>query len=188
MMARRSGRPPSLRRRPALPGFHQTQRPHSGGGAATCAGGCPISYQARPSSLVRKAPGAARRSLSGEVKRSRALIYRTFNASSCSEGLALGVGFTLLQSLIHSYSMSPSRILSRSFIRMALICRTFKASIWRRNNYFTEVCSGSETGSYLRLIDFVYHSTLGLRVIKKKKKNRRGPRVRFMFSIASKSS
>jgi len=35
------------------------------------------------------------------------------------------------------------------------------------NNYFTEMCSGSEAGSYLRLIDFVYHSTLGLRVIKK---------------------
>ena len=26
------------------------------------------------------------------------------------------------------------------------------------------MCSGSEVGSYLRLIDFVYHSTLGLRV------------------------
>jgi len=38
------------------------------------------------------------------------------------------------------------------------------------NNYFTEMCSGSEAGSYLRLIDFVYHSTLDLRVIKKKKK------------------
>jgi len=38
----------------------------------------------------------------------------------------------------------------------------------RENNYFTEMCSGSETGSYLRLIYFVYHSTLGLRVIKKK--------------------
>ena len=31
------------------------------------------------------------------------------------------------------------------------------------------MCSGSEAGSYSRLIDFVYHSTLGLRVIKKKK-------------------
>ena len=31
-----------------------------------------------------------------------------------------------------------------------------------------EMCRGSEAGSYLRLIDFVYHSTLGLRVIKKK--------------------
>ena len=40
------------------------------------------------------------------------------------------------------------------------------------NNYFTDMCSGSEAGSYLRLIDFVYHSTLGLRVIKKKKKVR----------------
>ena len=36
-------------------------------------------------------------------------------------------------------------------------------------NFFTEVCSGSEGGSYLMLIDFVYHSTLGLRVIQKKK-------------------
>ena len=36
------------------------------------------------------------------------------------------------------------------------------------NNYFTEMCSGSEAGSYLRLIDFVCHPTRGLRVIKKK--------------------
>ena len=33
----------------------------------------------------------------------------------------------------------------------------------------TKMCSGSEAGSYLRLIDFVYHSTLGLRVIKKRR-------------------
>ena len=33
--------------------------------------------------------------------------------------------------------------------------------------YFTEMCSGSEAGLYLSLIDFVYHSTLGLRVIKR---------------------
>jgi len=32
-----------------------------------------------------------------------------------------------------------------------------------------EMCSGSEAGSYLRFIDFVHHSTLGLRVIKNKK-------------------
>jgi len=37
------------------------------------------------------------------------------------------------------------------------------------NNYLTEMCSGSEAGSYLRLIDILYHSTLGLRVIQKKK-------------------
>jgi len=30
-----------------------------------------------------------------------------------------------------------------------------------------------ETGSYLRLIDFVYHSTLGLRVIKKSRRRSR---------------
>ena len=39
-----------------------------------------------------------------------------------------------------------------------------------KNNYFTEMCRGSEAGSYLRLIDFVYHSTLGLRVIKKRRR------------------
>jgi len=33
-----------------------------------------------------------------------------------------------------------------------------------------EMCSGSETGSYLRLTDVLYHSALGLRVINKKKK------------------
>ena len=38
-------------------------------------------------------------------------------------------------------------------------------------SYFTEMYSGSEAGSCLRLIDFVYHSTLGLRVIKEKKKS-----------------
>jgi len=32
-------------------------------------------------------------------------------------------------------------------------------------------CSGSEAGSYLRIIDFVCHSTLGFRVIKKKQEN-----------------
>jgi len=32
------------------------------------------------------------------------------------------------------------------------------------------MCSGSEAGSYLRLIDCVYDSTLGLRVITKKRK------------------
>ena len=38
------------------------------------------------------------------------------------------------------------------------------------NNYFTETCSDSEAGSYSRPIDFAYHSTLGLTVIKKKQK------------------
>ena len=45
--------------------------------------------------------------------------------------------------------------------------RTFTSCSSRfENNFFTEMCSGSEAGLYFRLIDFVYHSTLGLRVIK----------------------
>jgi len=44
-----------------------------------------------------------------------------------------------------------------------------RSDLNRPNNYFTEMCSGSEASSHLRLIDFVYHSTLGLRVIKKKR-------------------
>ena len=39
-----------------------------------------------------------------------------------------------------------------------------------KNNCFTEICSGFEAGSYARLIYFVYHSTLGLRVIKKRRR------------------
>ena len=37
-------------------------------------------------------------------------------------------------------------------------------------NYLTDMCSGSEAGSYSRLIDFMYLSTLSLGVMKKKKK------------------
>jgi len=43
---------------------------------------------------------------------------------------------------------------------------TYLFSFWLRNSPanqvrgITEMCSGSEAGSYLRLIDFVYHSTL----------------------------
>ena len=40
------------------------------------------------------------------------------------------------------------------------------------------MCSGSEAGSYLRPIDFVYHSTLGLSVIKKKKKREAAAKAR----------
>jgi len=45
----------------------------------------------------------------------------------------------------------------------------FDWRLWLSGAVDLEMCSGSEAGSYLRLIDFVYHSTLGLRVIKKKK-------------------
>ena len=57
---------------------------------------------------------------------------------------------------------------SRSDHKQSKSVAKWRALWW--DNYFTEMCSGSEAGSYLRLIDFVYHSTLGLRVIKKKKK------------------
>jgi len=40
---------------------------------------------------------------------------------------------------------------------------------WCQNKYFTEMCNGPEAGSYLRLINFLCHSPLGLRVIRKKK-------------------
>ena len=53
-------------------------------------------------------------------------------------------------------------------------CSRHRGSSQFENNYFTEMCSGSEAGSYLRLVYFVYHSTLGLRVIKKKKQGRAG--------------
>jgi len=51
-----------------------------------------------------------------------------------------------------------------------LSIKNFLSLADREGNYFTEMCSGSEAGSYFRLIDFVYHSTLGLRVIKKKRR------------------
>jgi hypothetical protein len=38
------------------------------------------------------------------------------------------------------------------------------------NNHLTKMCGDSEAGSYLMRIDFVYHSTLGVIVIKKIKK------------------
>jgi len=47
------------------------------------------------------------------------------------------------------------------------------------------MCSGSEAGSYLRLIDCVYHLTLGLREIKKKKNKFGGKGFREYWMIWS---
>jgi len=55
------------------------------------------------------------------------------------------------------------------------------ASSQFENHYFTETCSGSKAGSYLRLVDFVYHLILGLRVMKTKKK--KGGRRRALRSL-----
>jgi hypothetical protein len=53
-------------------------------------------------------------------------------------------------------------------------------------NYFTETCSGSKARSYLRLKDFEFHSTLGLRVIqKKKKKKQKTSRLRRWTAVHS---
>ena len=46
----------------------------------------------------------------------------------------------------------------------------------------TKMCRGSEAGTYVRLIDFVYHSTLCSRVIKKKPT---GPPSHLMFTQSS---
>ena len=46
---------------------------------------------------------------------------------------------------------------------------SFSVGTSQFENNYTAMCSGSEAGSYLRLIDFVYHITSGLRVIKKKR-------------------
>jgi hypothetical protein len=56
------------------------------------------------------------------------------------------------------------------------------------NNYFTEMCSGSEAGSYFRLIDFVFHSTLGLRAKKKRELDRQDQMLTPTSSSSSSSS
>ena len=56
---------------------------------------------------------------------------------------------------------------------MAVLCVPHGARAegrWGGAETFAEMCSSSEAGSYLRRIDFVYRSTLGSRVIKKKKR------------------
>ena len=60
----------------------------------------------------------------------------------------------------------------KSSLKLALVCTTR-----RRIPVSASTNQGPEKGnlvSYLRRIDFVYHSTLGLRVIKKKKSLRAG--------------
>ena len=48
-------------------------------------------------------------------------------------------------------------------------------------NCFTEMCSGPEAGSRLRLIDFVHHSILGLRVIKRERREHKAATRDLMF-------
>ena len=47
---------------------------------------------------------------------------------------------------------------------------TLRYSSRCKNYYFAEISSGSKAGSHRKRMDFVYYTTLGSRVIKKKKK------------------
>jgi hypothetical protein len=48
-----------------------------------------------------------------------------------------------------------------------------------KKKYFTEMTSGSEAGSCLRLIYVLFHSTLGVKVIQKKEKHQCRPVLGF---------
>jgi len=66
---------------------------------------------------------------------------------------------------------NPQTISHQAYIVPTVTRSTLREGLMSQfENNYTEMCSSSEAGSYLRLIDFVYHSTLGLRVIKQKKK------------------
>ena len=59
------------------------------------------------------------------------------------------------------------------------VLRTTTLQKYFKNDHFTKKCSGLEAGSYLRFIDFVYQSTLVLRVIKKRRRTLGASVVRF---------
>jgi len=56
-------------------------------------------------------------------------------------------------------------------MRTRMVAQSIGTVLNLRTTTFTEMCSGSKAGSYLRLIFFVYHSTLGLRVTKQMKRS-----------------
>ena len=62
------------------------------------------------------------------------------------------------------------------------MCIDRRRCLW---SYFTEMCSSSEAGPYLRLIDFENHSTVGLKVIKKKNQSCDCPHCPFQDSAES---
>jgi len=68
---------------------------------------------------------------------------------------------------------NPCQLWSFSFISTVPIKRRYRARKNKKDGATPlTMCSGPEAGSYLRLIDFAHHSTLGLRVIKKEKKKK----------------
>ena len=90
---------------------------------------------------------------------------------------------------VDATTTSTFRFSAPPFRKEALLCTSSVASFLQpsssqfENNYFTEMFSGSDAVSYLRLIAFVCHSTLGLRVIKKKKKKHPAVSVGFVSPI-----
>ena len=62
-------------------------------------------------------------------------------------------------------------------------CLKLSASVEMPVKDFTQMCSNSEAGSYLRRIDFAYHSNLDLRVVNKKRRCR--VHVGFRVGISS---
>jgi hypothetical protein len=52
------------------------------------------------------------------------------------------------------------------------------------NNFFTKMCNGSEAGSCPRLSDFVHHSTLDSRVIKRERREHKAA-TRDMMGLVS---
>ena len=97
-------------------------------------------------------------------------------------GRGFKVNILIAFEVVHS---SLGRGSAQSGWQLSSHTRIFMYSSQFENNYFTEMCSGSETGSHLRLIDFVYHSTLGLRVTKKRRRyiyviSARGTKRRFV--------
>ena len=69
--------------------------------------------------------------------------------------------------------VAPTQLINDCMEIKALTGGLSPATMTTGPAYFTEMCSGSKAGSYFRLIDLVYHSTLGLRVIKKRRRLRR---------------
>ena len=62
--------------------------------------------------------------------------------------------YICLQDFLYDFFKVGVRRTSSRFDRS--MCRLYPLLSWKpiKNNYFTKLCSGSEKGSYLRLIDF----------------------------------
>ena len=81
-----------------------------------------------------------------------------------------GLGLNLFSAKVFKLIQGvPSRLeeISNMSCRWKKVYRFQTVDDVCENNFFTSIRSRSGVGSYLRLINFLYHSTLGMRVIKK---------------------